>query len=129
MTSYMDAQIPVEHRVFVPNDPNVPLRHGQAAEGELAEPVTRYAFQIYPANWQSLRPDPINVETLDRTIIDLIMDVPDSSVYKDRDTVMVKGKSFVVQGNPEFDDWGDGLQMMPEYDEFFGGTVLIKRVT
>ena len=122
----LEAQIPVEHRSFVPN--TVPGRHGSAQEGSLAEPVTRYVVQVYPANWQSLRPDPINLESLDRNIVDLIVEVPDPEVYKARDTITIRGKSFVVQGQPEFSDFGNGYQMMPEYDDMFGGQVLVRRV-
>lgn len=126
--SYVDAQIPVAHQSFVRNT-STPVRHGEAQEGTYADAVTRYVYQVYPANWQSLRPDPINIETLDRTITDLIMDVPDPTVYKDRDKVTIKDKDFIVQGDLTFDDWGNGLQIMSEYDELFGATILIKRVT
>lgn len=115
------------HRVFVPN--SAPVRHGQAAEGTLADPVQRFVYQIYPARWQRPVPDPINIEDLARTETNLLMDVPDSSVYKNQDQVLVKGKAFVVQANPEFESWGDGMQIMSEYDDMFGGTVLIRRVT
>lgn len=126
--AYVDAEIPVLHKEFVSNS-GTNLRHGEAAEGTYAEPgVTRYAYQIYPANWQSLRPDPIRLDDLDLSITDLIMDVPDPSVYKNRDQVTIKAKTFIVQGRPEFDDWGNGMQLMGEYDEMFGGTVLIRRV-
>lgn len=123
----LEAQVPVGHCVFTPN--TVPGRHGSAQEGTLADPVTRYVYQVYPARWQRPVPDPINMEDLDRSVTDLIMDVPDSSVYKQHDTVLIKGVSFVVQGLPEFEGWGDGLQIMSEYDDMFGGMVLIKRVT
>lgn len=123
----LEAQVPVEHRVFTEN-PATTGRHGSSQEGTLAEPVTRYAYQIYPANWTTPRPDPINMENMDNSITNLLMDVPDPSVYHQRDTVLIHGKSFIVQGIPEFDDWGNGMQIMGEYDDMFGGTVLIRRV-
>jgi hypothetical protein len=126
--SVLAAEVPVEHRVFVPNSSSTG-RHGSAEEGTLSDPITRYAYQIYQARWQRLVPDPINTEDIDRSVTDLLMDVPDSSVYKKRDTVLINGVSFVVQGLPDFEGWGDGLQIMSEYDDMFGGTVLIKRVT
>ena len=121
----LDPQVPVEHRTFVLN--TVPGRHGSATEGTLSDPVTRKIFQVYPVGW--LKGDPINVEDPDRTVTDLVMDVPDSTVYHKRDTVTIHGTSFVVQGLPEFDDWGNGLSYRTEYDHLFGGTVLLKRVT
>lgn len=124
----LDAEVPVAHRVYVENTASTG-RHGSSEEGTLSAPVTRYVYQIYPARWQRPVPDPINIEDLDRSITDLIMDVPDSSVYKQHDTVLIKGISFVVQGLPEFEGWGDGLQIMSSYDDMFGGTVLIRRVT
>lgn len=123
----LDAQVPVAHRVFTPNT-GTPTRHGQADEGTLSEPIPRLAYQVYPANWQGLRPDPINWQDFDRTITTLIMDVPDPSVYHVRDTVMIHGKSFLVQGLPEFSDQGDGTKMGTGYDRHFGGQVLLKRV-
>jgi hypothetical protein len=104
-------------------------RHGSAQEGTLSDPIERFAYQVYPARWQRPVPDPINLEDLDKTVTDLLMDVPDPSVYKQRDTVLINGVSFVVQGLPDFQGWGDGLQIMSEYDDMFGGSILIKRVT
>jgi hypothetical protein len=125
----LDAEVPVEHRVWVQNSGSQ-QRHGQAAEGTYAEPITRYAYQVYPARWQRPTPDPINIEDLARTDINLLMDVPDATVYKNQDQVLINGTAFVVQGNPAFEDWGDGMQLMREYDDLIGGgQVLIRRVT
>lgn len=124
----LDAEVPVMHRAWVQNSGSQP-RHGQAAEGTLSDPVERFVYQIYPARWQRPVPDPINIEDLARTETNLLMDVPDSSIYKNQDQVLVNGKAFVVQGRPEFESWGDGMQIMSEYDDMFGGTVLIRRVT
>lgn len=124
----LDAQVPVAHRSFVPN--SAPGRHGSAQEGTLSDPVTRYAYQVYPARWQRPVPDPINLEDTGRTITNLLMDVPDPSVYKKRDSVLINGLAYEVQGLPEAEgDWGNGTQLFPEYDDMFGGTVLIRRVT
>jgi hypothetical protein len=96
----------------------------------LADPVERFIYQVYPARWQRPVPDPINVEDLSRTETNLLMDVPDTNTYKNQDQVLINGIAYVVQGNPGTDDWGDGMQMMSEYDELFGGgQVLIRRVT
>lgn len=123
----LDAEVPVMHRVFIEGTGTG--RHGSATEGTLSDPIPRFAFQIYPARWQRPVPDPINIEDVDHTVTELLMDVPDASVYKQRDTVTVNGTSFVVQGLPDFQGWGDGMQIMSEYDDMFGGSVLIKRVT
>lgn len=124
----LEAQVPVMHRSWVQNSGPQP-RHGQAAEGVLADPVQRFIYQVFPARWQRPTPDPINIEDLQRVDTNLLMDVPDPTVYKNQDQVLINGKSFVVQGNPEFEGWGDGLQIMSEYDDMFGGQVLIRRVT
>ena len=116
------------HRVFIENTASTG-RHGSSQEGELSAPIPRFAYQIYPARWERAVPDPIDMENLDKTITNLLMDVPDPSVYKQRDTVTIAGVSFVVQGLPDFQGWGDGMQIMSEYDDLFGGTVLIRRVT
>jgi hypothetical protein len=124
----VDAEVPVLHRVWVPNSGPV-TRHGQASEGTYADPIERFVYQVYPARWQRPVPDPINIEDLARTETNLLMDVPDSSVYKNQDRVLINGVAFVVQGKPEFEDWGDGMQIMSSYDDMFGGQVLIRRVT
>lgn len=124
----LDAEVPVEHYVFTMNTGSG--RHGSSQEGTLATvPIKRFAYQVYPARWQRPVPDPINMEDLARSVVDLLMDVPDPTVYKQRDAVHIKGISFVVQGLPDFTGWGDGLQIMSEYDDMFGGSVLIRRVT
>lgn len=125
--SVLEAQVPVQHRVFIQNVASTG-RHGSSQEGELSDPIDRFAYQVYPARWQRPVPDPINLEDLSRAVVDLVMDVPDPSVYKQRDTVLLNGVSFEVQGLPDFMGW-DALQIFPEYDDMFGGSVLIKRVT
>lgn len=126
--SVLAAQVPIMHRVFVKNSATTG-RHGSAEEGTLSAPVQRLIIQIYPARWQRPTPDPINMEDYERTITNLVMDVPDPTVYKKRDEVLINGVAFVVQGLPEVDaNWGDGLQMLSEYDDLFGGQVLIRRV-
>lgn len=125
----MDAQVPVMHRVFHQN-PVSTGRHGSASEGTLSDPIQRWAYQVYPARWQRATPDPINVEDNDRTVTNMLMDVPDPTVYKKGDSVLVNGFSFEVQGFANMEsNWGNGTQMLPEYDDLFGGQVLIRRVT
>jgi hypothetical protein len=126
--SVVDAQVVVMHRVFVKNA-GTTGRHGSAEEGTLSAPVQRLAYQVYPARWQRPTPDPIVMEDYTRTVTNLVMDVPDPSVYKKHDTVLINGVSFVVQGLPDVDaNWGNGTQIFSQYDDLFGGQVLIRRV-
>ena len=126
--SVMDAQVPVQHRVFVANT-GPQTRHGMSDEGELSDPITRYVYQVYPARWQRPIPDPINTEDYDRTVSNMLMDTPEPEVYKKRDQVLVNGIAFEVQGQPEVEAWDNGAQLMSEYDDMFGGQILIRRVT
>lgn len=119
----LEAEIPVAHRVFVPGGGTG--RHGSAQEGTLSDPITRYAYQMYPKRWGTPRNDVTTPEIEAVTSTDMMLDVPDATVYKKRDTVEINGVSYVVQGRPE--DW-EGAQMMPEYDGLFGGTVLMRRI-
>jgi hypothetical protein len=126
--SLWDAQVVVWHRVFVKN-PASTGRHGSAEEGTLSDPIERKVYQVYPARWQRPTPDPINIEDLTNTITNLVMDCPDPSIFKTRDQVLINGVAFLVQGLPAVDaNWGNGTQMLPEYDSLFGGQVLIRRV-
>lgn len=124
----VDAQVVVEHRVFVPNSGSTG-RHGTSDEGTLSDPITRYAYQVYPARWQRPVPDPIDIENYDKTITNMILDTPEPEVYKKRDQVLVNGIAYLVQGSPEQEAWNNGNQLMSEYDDMFGGQVLIRRVT
>jgi hypothetical protein len=126
----LEAQVPVMHRVFVQNTGNTG-RHGSAAEGTLSDPIARYALDVYPAHWaRGVTLDPVDIDTAARTVIDMLMDVPDPSVYKKRDEVLINGIAFVVQGLPEITgDWAEGMMPLPEYDDMFGGVVHIRRVT
>lgn len=80
---------------------------------------------MYPKRWGAPRPDISTEEVTALTDTDMMLDVPDATVYKRRDTVEINGISYVVQGRPE--DWADD-QIMSEYDDMFGGTVLVRRV-
>lgn len=126
----LDATVPVQHRVFIPNVASTG-RHGSAAEGELSDPVQRFAYQVYPAHQGgTVTFDPVNIETAARVITDLFMDVDDPSVYKKHDEVQINGIAYVVQGLPVADNqWGDGTQLFSEYDDMFGGLVHIRRVS
>jgi hypothetical protein len=74
----LDPQVSVLHRVFIPNVASTG-RHGSAGEGELSDPVQRFAYQIYPAHQGgTVTFDPVDIETSARAITDLFMDVDDS---------------------------------------------------
>lgn len=111
------------HRVFV-LDTNTG-RHGSAQEGTLSAPIERRAFQIYAKRWGTPRNDVTTTEIEMGTTTDMMLDVPDATVYKKRDTVTINGVSYEVQGRPE--NWADD-QMMPDYDDMFGGTLLVRRI-
>lgn len=98
-------------------------------EGTYADPITRYAYQFYPARWQRPVPDPVDTEDYDRTVQNMILDIADPSVYKKRDQVEIDGVVYTVQGRPEAESWSNGNQLMSEYDKFFGGQILVRRVT
>lgn len=124
-----DAQVSVMHRVFTANTVSTG-RHGGVREGTLSDPIQRWAYHVYPARWQRPVPDPIDLEDTDRTVTNMLMDVPDPTVYKKLDSVLVNGFQFEVQGFANMEgNWGNGTQMFPSYDSLFGGTVLIRRVT
>lgn len=122
------AEVPVAHRVFVRNVASTG-RHGSAQEGTLSDPITRLVYQVYPMHWRASHADPPDIEDYNRTVTDLLMDVPDPSLYKKRDQVAVNGVSFEVQGLPDMADWSNGTQLFSEYDDLFGGTVHLRRVT
>lgn len=120
------AQVPIQHRSFIPNTD--PVRHGQAGEGTLADPVQRFAIQIYPMSWTNPDQDPITIDAAGRTVTDLLVDVEDPSIYKKNDEILINDVSFVVQGLPGFDDVA--LGPLPEFDDLLGGgTVHVRRVT
>lgn len=123
----MNPEVVVLHRVFVPNS-GPQTRHGMTDEGTLSDPITRYAFQFYPARWQRPVPDPVDTEDYDRSISNMILDTPEPSMYKKRDQIEVDGVAYLVQGRPEAESWSNGNQLMSQYDSFFGGQILVRRV-
>lgn len=122
----LPATVPIQHRVWTANTD--PVRHGQSGEGTLAEPVQRFAIQVYPMSWTNPDQDPITVDAAGRTVTDLLVDVEDPSLYKKNDEILINGVSFVVQGLPGFDDVAMGP--LPEFEDLLGGgTVHVRRVT
>jgi hypothetical protein len=75
------------------------------------------------------RVDPISIEYVERTIVDLILEVPDATVYNKLDNVEVNDgtewQTYSVQGQPV--SWSDGLPWQ-RYAQIFGGTVHVRRV-
>jgi hypothetical protein len=106
------ATITVQHQVWVWNtngDGNPVLDADGNPTGQLSAPVDRKVI-----GFQQLhdgRVDPISPDYVERTITDIVMEVPDGSVYKklDRVTLASGGEqvAFEVQGRPP--TWRQGL--------------------
>lgn len=122
----VDAEVPITHRVWVPN--GAPGRHG-IDQGQLSDPIDRFAVQVYPLHWRSPHADRPTIEEMSRTVTDLLIEVENPALYKKQDTVQINGVSFEVQGLPDQAEWGGGTMLFPQYDDMFGGTVHVRRVT
>lgn len=127
----LDPEIAVEHLVWVPEVDGtgavVTGRHG-LVQGQLQPPVTRMVFAIYPMHWRNPHTDPITTDEMARTLSDVLIDVPDSTIYKKLDHVVISGNDFEVQGQPWDSDWGQDMPFS-DYDDCFGGVVHARRVT
>lgn len=124
------AQIPIQHQVFVfeVDGSNNPVLDADGnPKGSLADPVTRMIIGIQQLG--DGRVDPISVEYVERTITDLILEVPDPTLYKKLDRVLVNNSiewlAFEVQNR--FTSWSNGLPWQ-RYSKLFGGTVHVRRV-
>jgi hypothetical protein len=117
------ASIPIQHYVWTQTGTDA---HNNPV-GSLAAPVTRMIIGIQQLG--DGRVDPISVEYVERTIVDLILEVPTPSLYKKLDNVAVNNGvewlTYEVQGQPV--SWSDGLPWQ-RYAQIFGGTVHVRRV-
>ena len=124
MLSVFPTSIEVRHRSYV-TDGGVDADGNET--GALADPVTRMIIGIQQLH--DGRVDPISIEYVDRTITDLILQVPDPRPYKKGDTVLVFNGvdwlSYEVQNRPV--SWSNGLPWQ-RYSGLFGGTVHVRRV-
>jgi hypothetical protein len=117
------ANIPIKHHVWTVTGTDA---HNNPT-GSWAPPVTRMIIGIQQLG--DGRVDPISIEYVERTIVDLILEVPDATVYNKLDNVEVNDgtewQTYSVQGQPV--SWSDGLPWQ-RYAQIFGGTVHVRRV-
>ena len=116
-------QIEIQHQIFTVTGTD---SHGNPT-GALSDPIIRYIIGIQQLG--DGRVDPISVEYVERTIIDLILQVPDPTLYKKLDNILVNNGTewlaYEVQGRPV--SWSNGLPWQ-RYAPIFGGTVHVRRV-
>lgn len=127
MTAPIEANIAVQHRVWVPDASKDD--HGNPT-GAHAEPVQRYIQDFYPLEWETSKPDVISADYESRLESNKVMMVPpgEASTYKKLDLVDIGNCTYEVQNKPF--DWGSGLpSFMQPYAEMLGGTVHVRRVT
>lgn len=117
------AKIPIKHYVYTGSTDDA---HGNPTP-TYASPVTRLIIGVQQLG--DGRVDPISVEYVERTIIDLIIQVPDPTLYKKLDNIgfnnTVEWLLYEVQGQPV--SWSDGLPFQ-RYAPLFGGTLHVRRV-
>lgn len=124
------ASVPIRHQVYlaaVDSSGNQILDADGNPTGALSNSVTRYIIGIQQLH--DGRVDPISVEYVERSIIDLILEVPDPTLYKKLDRVLVNNGTewlaYEVQNRPV--SWAQGFPWQ-RYSRLFGGTVHIRRV-
>lgn len=124
MSSILEAKIPFLHRVW--QESSTKDAHGNKT-GQFADPVQRFAIQIYPANATISRSDFVSPTVVARTETDIFIDVDDASIFGERDRVVLEGKDFKVQGQPEFNT--RDLLPIKGYEDIVPDTIYVKRVT
>jgi hypothetical protein len=118
------ASIEIQHQSYV-------VDGGTDADGNptgaLAAPVTRFIIGIQQLG--DGRVDPISIEYVERTITDLLLEVPDPTPYKKLDRVLVNNgnESLSYEVQNRFTSWSNGLPWQ-RYASLFGGTVHVRRV-
>lgn len=116
----LDPDIEVGHRVWQATGPR--------GAGRLLDPVTRYVYSVAPMNAaRGPRTDPIDIDAIARTISDVLLDTAEPEVYSKLDTVLIRGISYEIQGQPEAMDFGSQMPFS-EYDDMFGALVHARRV-
>lgn len=117
------TDVQIQHQVFTPNGTDA---HNNPI-GTLAAPVIRNIIGIQQLG--DGRVDPISVDFVERTIVDLILQVPNPKLFKKLDRVLVNNGiewlAYEVQGQPV--SWSNGLPWQ-RYASIFGGTVHVRRV-
>jgi peptidoglycan hydrolase-like protein with peptidoglycan-binding domain len=103
--------------------------------GSLGPPVTRKIIGFQQMG-EGQTQDPISPDYVQRTITDILMEVPDGSIYNKLDRVLLPNAAFGTPGPQEgvaFEvmgfspTWQSGLPWR-HYAKLFGDTVLIRRV-
>ena len=126
MTSVLPATIGILHQVYV-FDGGTNARGNPT--GALADPVPRKVIAFYRLDWASGGHDPISIDFVARTIADLIMLVPDPTLYKKLDRVLLNSGAqelvYDVQNVPI--SWSKGF-MWQRYSPLLAGEVHIRRV-
>lgn len=117
------CQVEIQHQVWTQTGTDA---HNNPV-GELSDPIPRMIIGIQQLN--DGRVDPISIEYVERTIIDLLLEVPDPTLYKKLDNVLVNNGTewltYEVQNRPV--SWSNGFPWQ-RYKSIFGGTVHVRRV-
>lgn len=121
--SIFDANLDIGHQQSLPTGTDT---HNNPTYGYPNPAIPRKAIAIYLESWGRPKPDPVDVETLARTQTNLLVDVPDATIFKKNDRILIFGKSFRVQNDPR--NWGDDAPFNID-PSMFGGTIHCERVT
>lgn len=115
--------VEIQHQIWTSTGTDA---HGNPT-GSLSAPITRMIIGIQQLG--DGRVDPISVDYDERTITDLILEVPDPTLYSKLDNVLIYDgadwEAYEVQGKPV--SWSRGLPFQ-RYAAIFGGTVHVRRV-
>lgn len=120
--SIFPATIPVQHQVWT--DTGNKDSHNKTIYN-FAPPVARMVIAVHPMRRMPRR-DPVTVEYEARTETDLVVEVPDATIYSKNDRVLIKGEAFLVQNDPR--NWG-GDDPFGFDKTMFGGSLHVKRIT
>lgn len=126
------AKVMIKHQAYLLNvdSGGSPIldADGNQTSG-FADPVTRYIIGIQQTSPAEGIADPVTVDYTERVIIDMILEVPDSTLYKKWDRVHINNGvewlSYEVQNRPV--SWSQGFPWQ-RYSRIFGGTVHVRRV-
>lgn len=126
----LPATISFQHRVWTPGAADI---HGNPT-GALGAPINRLAIACYPMHFRNPHTDPISADYVARTETDILVDVPDASLFKKLDQLIFAmelpfatdtGIAFEVQGLPV--NWGLNMPIQA-FGRLFPGVVHGRRV-
>lgn len=120
------SKVPIQHQSYEFDGGTD--AHGNPT-GALSAPITRYAITVYQVDWQQPHPDPISIEYLDRTIVEILMMVSDPENYKKLDNIIINNgvEDLAYEVMNQSISWGPGF-FFPRYGSLFGGEVHGRRV-